>query len=317
MSNEEMNNNEASSGNQARRQRQGGTRGLTGAVILISLGVVLLLNNFGVTDINPLSLIKYWPVLLILAGLDLMFGRRSVVASIFTAIVALAVVLGLAFFVARSSGATETVTYPFEQELGDVTELEIHLQLGAIDAEVDGFTSGSLAAEGTFQTSQEIELVTEYEERGTTGVLTINQDVSDSIRFADVDALIGELRLKVNEEVPVEFIVEAGAGNTILILTDLTLSELNLDGGVGNFEVFLPDSGDYEVTVDVGVANVEITIPPGVEARLQLDRGLSTLDVPSRFERVSEGVWETSGYGDAENQVLLDVNVGVSNLEIR
>jgi len=46
---------------------------LTGIVVIV-LGVIMLLNNFGVLSINVGDLISiYWPLLLVIWGIDMMF----------------------------------------------------------------------------------------------------------------------------------------------------------------------------------------------------------------------------------------------------
>ena len=64
---------------------EGKTRrgGLVGPIILITLGVVFLMNNLGVLDWSVWVVIfRLWPVLLVAAGLDLLLGRRSVWGSL-------------------------------------------------------------------------------------------------------------------------------------------------------------------------------------------------------------------------------------------
>jgi hypothetical protein len=47
-----------------------------GAIILIFLGIILLLNNFGILSWESWSTIwRFWPLLLILGGLQLVMGR--------------------------------------------------------------------------------------------------------------------------------------------------------------------------------------------------------------------------------------------------
>src|SRR6185295_19267606 len=55
-----------------------GSRFPAGAVILILVGVLLLLNT---TDLIPLEkVLRYWPVLLILLGLYLLYSRLTGIA---------------------------------------------------------------------------------------------------------------------------------------------------------------------------------------------------------------------------------------------
>jgi hypothetical protein len=47
-------------------------------VILIAVGIIWLLGNLGVLSAaNILVLLRLWPLLLIVIGLDLLFGRQS------------------------------------------------------------------------------------------------------------------------------------------------------------------------------------------------------------------------------------------------
>ena len=56
--------------------------GLVGAAILVTLGVVLLLNNLGYLGWGVWETLGHlWPLLLIAIGLDLMIGRRSILGS--------------------------------------------------------------------------------------------------------------------------------------------------------------------------------------------------------------------------------------------
>ncbi len=55
------------------RRRRGG---IVGPVILIGLGVIFLLSNLGWLDVNLSStLTRLWPVLLVVAGVALLWRR--------------------------------------------------------------------------------------------------------------------------------------------------------------------------------------------------------------------------------------------------
>lgn len=79
-SNEEINSQD--------RHQSGGLGGL----ILIFIGVVFLLNNFGVLSWEIWNTLwRFWPVILILGGLEILFGK-SKLASLIVAIIAIAAI---------------------------------------------------------------------------------------------------------------------------------------------------------------------------------------------------------------------------------
>ena len=51
---------------------------IVGPLILIGLGMLFLMQNLGIVDINIWNLIwRFWPVFLIAAGLEMVLGSRS------------------------------------------------------------------------------------------------------------------------------------------------------------------------------------------------------------------------------------------------
>ena len=52
-------------------------QGVVGPLVLTGLGVVLLLGNLGYLQVSALeTLWRFWPVLLIAVGVELLFGRQ-------------------------------------------------------------------------------------------------------------------------------------------------------------------------------------------------------------------------------------------------
>jgi hypothetical protein len=96
----------------------------------------------------------------------------------------------------------------------------------------------------------------------------------------------------------------------------MQLSGLNMTTGAGNVELTLPDEGDYAVTISGGVGNFEITVPQGMEARVEID-GVAARELPGRFTKLQDGVWETAGYGSAADRATIHVSAGLGNITIR
>lgn len=66
----------------------------TGALLLITAGCVLLLNNFGILSWDVWDMVwRFWPLFLILLGLQLVFGKRGLGRMIVTIIGIILIVL--------------------------------------------------------------------------------------------------------------------------------------------------------------------------------------------------------------------------------
>ncbi len=80
--------------------------GLFWPIIFIGGGVILLLSNLGYLVVNSWAMLwQLWPVLLIVIGLDVMFGRRGLWGSVISAFLALIVIAGVValLFAAQSN----------------------------------------------------------------------------------------------------------------------------------------------------------------------------------------------------------------------
>lgn len=295
--------------------------GISGAVILIGLGVALLLDNLGVVSISWLEVIRYWPVLLILGGIDLLFGSRSIWGSIVAGIIAV-IAIGAILFFSWGAGPGLTVgasgsmiSGDIQQALGDAASLDVRLDIGASKTRIGVLNGGSDAVTGSYTTDSRFGIASTYEMQGGTGLLTITQS-GENANFPNPAPYVGDLDIALSNAVPVKIDVNAGVGEVSLDLTGLTLTSLAIDAGVGETTVVLPAAGDYSVDINAGVGTVNITLPSGVEARVTFDGGLSGLDVDNRFEKVSDGVWQTAGYSGSGSAVEINIDSGVGSVSI-
>ena len=64
-------------------------------IVLIGAGVLLLMANLGMVELNRfILLIPFWPVLLIVAGVQIFFARSGIIGTVVSAVLGLAVVAG-------------------------------------------------------------------------------------------------------------------------------------------------------------------------------------------------------------------------------
>ncbi len=91
--------------------------GVVGPSLMIGLGVIFLLNNFGYLVLDVWQLIlSLWPVLLIAIGFDILIGRRSWLLSLIGVMVVLAILIGAIGLMGSTAYATagQEIRYPLE-----------------------------------------------------------------------------------------------------------------------------------------------------------------------------------------------------------
>jgi hypothetical protein len=134
--------------------------------------------------------------------------------------------------------------------------------------------------------------------------------------------------VRVNAAVPLNLAVNSGVGSADLDLREFTLESLSLGIGVGSVDVRLPEpSGELVVDIDGSVGDVDLEVPEDAAVRVEASTGVGSIDLPGAFVRVegsedddfisTEGAWETEGYDEAENRILIRFDGGVGKLSIR
>ncbi|MEE9203365.1 MAG: DUF5668 domain-containing protein [Dehalococcoidia bacterium] len=284
-----------------------------GGLILVFLGVVFLLQTLGVVPWEVWgTLWRFWPVALILVGINILWGRRSPWLVLAVSGVVLLGVIGAAVWIQESPPPLEATT-SYSQPLQGVERAEVEIDFGAGELVIASLPTTSpnlVEGEGRPEVEQDFQL------RDGTGVLHL----SAPGRRVQWPFREGGFRLEaaLNPNIPLELTLKAGASNARVDLTDLKVTRLRIDMGASRLNLHLPaGAGATEAVVKVGAADVTITIPQGVAARIAASTGLTSFNVDtSRFPKTGE-TYESPGFATAANRVDLRVESGVARVAIR
>lgn len=289
-------------------------RGLFWPVLLIAIGLVFLLANFGyIRPISAIALISLWPVILILIGIDIAVGRRWPLAALGMDIAIVAAALALAatqttypqWFVFGGSGPAGAGQNHVSAPRASARSLNFHLNGGA-----GTFTVGGGASDLVEVTSDQDNL--NLRTSGTDRV-DVRVDQSDrGIRFGPNAPTRVDVRLA--SDIPTSVDVNAGAGEFTVDLSDVRVTDARVNVGAASLRVVLPKAtGDVSITLSAGASSVVIEVPDGVEARITTSGAL--LSVRSENPRIAGS--ETSGYASANDRVSVRVTAGASSVVIR
>ena len=298
----------------------GRRRGLVGPVILLVLGVLLLLNNFGLLHWDVwATLARWWPLLLIAAGLDLVVGSRSRLASLLI-VVAMLLAFGLLLWQSTSwqPGGIPVASRNIAQTLNGAEKAEVRLAIGAGNLEIATFSAAggdTTLIQGTIESLPD-QVVRSFNVAGDTAIFGLRSRSMNAVPFFQRgQEALQQWHLKLNGAIPTNLAVMAGAGNATIKLRDSHVTQLDLNGGVGTMVVELPRHGIVTARINCGVGNTTVIIPAGMAARITANNGVGQVNVVGSYERKGT-VYQTPGYDQAPDRLDLHLTGGVGNATI-
>jgi hypothetical protein len=295
-------------------------RGLFWPLLLITIGLVFLLVNFGfIPGVTALSLLNLWPLLLVLAGVDIAIGRRWPLAAlgIDVAVIALGLALlstqptfvGGPFFVIGdgAAGGERDVTVARQ----GVTSLSLDLNGGAGRFRVSG---GSATLVEAHSANEDLRLRrSDIDRGGAHASVRIDQSGTRRVGSTTID-----VEARIASDVETALSVDGGAGEFNIDLRDVKLTSADINVGAAQLTLTLPKpTGAVAIDVNAGASSVIIEVPDGVEARVTTTGALLTLRSSNPRVIVSGSAAETTGYGTATARVTVRVTAGVSSVTVR
>ena len=189
------------------------------------------------------------------------------------------------------------------------------LKMGAGELHITGGADQLMEADFSYSVS-ELKPKVSYDVNGQKGELLVKQGSANS------GSLDGKARnewdINFNDEVPTDFRVEMGAGESNLDLDSLALTGLDLQIGAGKTTVDL--TGDYtrgfDASIEGGVGEATVLVPSEVGVRVRAEGGLGKINAGG-FRREGQA-YVNDAYGDSEVTLDVDVRggVGTINLEV-
>lgn len=291
---------------------------LVGPILMVGAGIIFLFNNLGWVEWSIWeSLLRLWPLLLIIGGLDLIIGRRSAVGGVVVAILAVALLVG-GIWVMNSDVASsptvmvsgENVAFPIDGAQKAVVKISLstgELRLG------DGAAAANVL-DGKIQNPKGERIKEGNVREGDTlyTTLTVRESTSSILPSSSRNNLWD---LHLNQEMPMTLAVSTGVGESTLDLRRLTLTGLDLNIGIGTTTVSLPRQGDFSGEISGGIGRTVIRVPADLAVRLDISTGIGGKSVPASFRKEGD-TYASPAYVTAGGGVELDVSGGIGAIQV-
>ncbi|GAA4453993.1 hypothetical protein GCM10023189_19900 [Nibrella saemangeumensis] len=315
-------------------------RGLFWGIFIITLGILFLGQNVGWFDIDWGYLARFWPLLLILAGINLILERRgNSAAAVTTVLLAIAVPLALFGFFSKdrfqdrfeyrmddnddeayeeerreSDRSGEIRSNTFSEPMGpDVQEAVLKLEGGASRFVIGQPTSDLIKAEtrlsfGTYSMS--------VDRDPTTRTPTIELKPNEGNIKLKNGKLNNQVDVQLNEKPTWTIDIGMGAGDGDFDLSAYAVNRLKLEAGAADIDVKLGSRADQtDVDIQAGVASVTLRIPQAVGCKVEKEGALNVNNLDG-FNKIGGGVFLSPNYDQATKKVNIRFQGGVSKFSV-
>ena len=283
-------------------------------LVLIAAGVLLLLSNLGLIEgaLWP-DLLRFWPVLVIAVGLDLLLGRPSFGVAFGTLVfICLGLAVAGALFYALApnawTSAEHAVTYP----LHDVSAAAISLSCERCAVAIDRPAVSGTLIEGAVSVFADARLHQMASAVTPDGISTYVLTTEPRFPFripSSRDELPWALQLAA--ELPLTVAVSTD-GSATIDLRPFLVTAFDLAAGESPCEIWLPNRTDS--TIHLSGSEIVVHVPSGVGVRV-LGSPSEELKTSGEFLREGDELVSDT-YDDAAIRALVIVRPNTFRLTI-
>ena len=321
-------------------------------ILLLFIGGVLLLENFGVIEFYWRTVWHFWPVFLIIAGVNILFNRNNSQNGSMISIAVLVVALTFLFFKGQQrpehsfwnmnwgnhsdrrdrdrsdndsddDDDNDDDSNDRDTAFSELNFTQPFLAADSLKKTILNISGGGISFDTKGSTNNLIDAdvkrkrgnfsLTKIDNDSTT-VLNFNMnDKKNKWTFGDGENNVG---FKLNKAPNWEVIMKLGAGSADLDLSDYKIRTFRFDGGVAALDIKLGDLLPItDVVVKSGMAGVKIKIPRNSGCRIKTKTGLSSRDFDG-FDKITDGVYETPNYKSSTKKIFINFDGGLSSFEV-
>jgi hypothetical protein len=205
--------------------------------------------------------------------------------------------------------ADDDIRYP--RDGATTLDLKVHVSMGELDARVASSPDSLLTGSAEYPEHFRLEHSIERRESSARIVVDLASETKLRRNYGDSP----RMRLELAPDIPTSLILEAGAGQVELDLTDVQLANLRVKAGVGQFEVRLPRTGRFTAELKSSIGQLTVQVPLGLAASITASRLLGGRTFDSRFEQVGDR-WITAGYHTAEHRADISLTHRVGEIRV-
>lgn len=309
-------------------------------ILLLFIGGVLLLDNFGIINFYWRNVWDFWPVFLIIIGVNILFNRNNSQLGNILSIGILLVTLTFLFFRGQShqrpifgwywsknhdinididsaewDEGGDYYHYATPMLASDSAKRNVLVLKGGASAyKLMGETDSLFSADGT--QNRGMKYMFRKDEADTINNMFFTMKGSSKGFHFDGNSS-SHVNFYLNKHPKWDIRLTMGAGDVDFDLSGFRVTSFSFDGGASDVDVKL---GDLEpltyVTMKVGMADINVDVPASSGCRIKTKTGLSSKSFEG-FTKMPDGTYETPNFKNAAKKVFITLDGGLSDFEVK
>jgi len=301
--------------NESRISRRWNAGHIFWGLLLVLIGMLFLLQNLDVVDINFANLWMLWPIFIIMIGVSMVAlrGWLGVVISALVAVAALTLVTLVALDVVRpgETGSLRNDNVSVAREAGTIEKLKLTVEAGA--GTIDLSSASAIKLVDASLKSTVTSLSHHSTRTGTTQEVRLS--MNDGSHWWN-GRMRNDLRVVLGQSLPTDLKIDAGAAKITADLAQVNLQKLDIDSGASSLDITLGTvNKTTDVSYDIGASSITLRLPRSSGVSLTLDSGLSGTDL-SGLKEVSDNYYQSDNFSSATHQINIHGKMGMANLTI-
>lgn len=300
------------------------------AIILIAIGILFMLNNFGILEFGFRALWSLWPLILILWGISILPIKDGIKIVALVSVLALTVI----FFNRISEQSSwfrfhnfhgfsdrdwedeeDTTTYnyqpqnlsvPFDSLTG---KGNLKLEAAAGNFSLEGLTTDFLSFNKTGDIGNYS--ITTTDENG-------RKMINLSLEKSGVRHNINEnkVEIKLNEKPSWNLDFDIGAAEILMDLRDYKIDTTNINAGASSIEIKIGSKNPLTVmTFNAGASSITVDIPKESGCQIKSESFMISKEFEG-FTKKGDGIYQTENFAKGKNKIYLTVKTAISKIEI-
>lgn len=198
-------------------------------------------------------------------------------------------------------------------QLGEAEVVKVELRMGAGELRLHGGAAELMKGYFEYNVDRWKPEV-DYSVFGRRGILEVRQGKTEGVPIGNTK---NRWDIGLNDDVPLEVVINFGAGEGNLDFKDMQLRYLDIDMGVGELNIDLSGEWeqDLEVDIDGGIGSAKIYLPKNIGVRVKVDGAIGSVKAPNLNK--DGNVYTNDVYSHTDISIDVKIDAGIGSIDLK